>query len=462
MNENNPQRTTDDGQGTLFDVADFRPERPVPNEAPSGTPRVKLPERQQVKFMAAAWDDLLPEGHEARIVWEFVKRLDLTPFHSRIKAIEGRAGASAIAPSILMALWLYATLRGVGSARELNRRCGEQGEIPFRWICGDISVNYHTLSDFRTAHGDFLDHLLTQSVASLLEQDLVDMERVAQDGMRVRASAGSSSFRRQKTLQDCLLEAEVQVEALKAELEHDSNAANRRQQAARQRAAEDRLKRVEEALSQMPEMEAKKKKKEKDKARVSTTDPDARVMKMANGGFNPAFNVQFATDTKTQIITGMEVINQGGDRGQLAPMVEQHEERYGQIPDEFLADGGFTYKEDIERVSVDPEEDDSSGTVVYAPVKTPKDKSRDPHEPLADDAPAVAAWRKRMGTDEAKEIYKDRAATAECVNAIARNRGLHQFTVRGLRKVKAVILWYVLAHNLIRAEALRAARGNPG
>jgi transposase len=460
MNENSPQPTNDDEQRVLFDVAEFRPNRPEPEELPPGTPRMKVPERRQVQFMAAAWDDLLPAGHQARIVWEFVQGLDLTPLHRKIKAIEGRAGASAIAPAIMMALWLYATLRGIGSARELGRRCGEQGEVPFRWICGGVSVNYHTLSDFRTAHGEFLDSVLTQSVASLLEQDLVDMDRVAHDGMRVRASAGSSSFRRKKTLEECLKEAKAQVEALKAELEHDPTAANRRQQAAQQRAAEDRVKRVQEALSQMPELEAKKKKSEKDKARVSTTDPDARVMKMANGGFNPAFNVQFAADTKTQVITGMDVINNGGDRGQLAPMVEQHEERYGQVPGEFLVDGGFTYKEDIERVSADPDDDDSSGTVVYAPVKTPRDKSRDPHEPLPDDTPAVAAWRRRMGTDEAKEIYKDRAATAECVNAIARNRGLQQFTVRSLTKVKAAILWYVLAHNLIRAEALRASHEN--
>ena len=350
MNENTPQHTTDDGQSMLFDVAEFRPDRPEPEESPPGTPRMKVPDRRQVQFVAAAWDDLLPEGHQARIVWDFVQGLDLTPLHQKIKAVERRPGASAIAPGILMALWLYATLRGIGSARELNRRCGEQGEVPFRWICGGVSVNYHTLSDFRTAHGDFLDSVLTQSVASLLEQDLVDMDRVAHDGMRVRASAGSSSFRRKKTLEECLDEAKAQVEALKAELEHDPTAANRRQQAAQQRAADDRVKRVQEALSQMPDLEAKK--------------------------------------------------------------------------------------------------------------KSEKDKSRDPHEPLPDDAPAVAAWRKRMGTDEAKEIYKDRAATAECVNAIARNRGLQQFAVRGVQKVKAVVLWYVLAHNLIRAEALRASREN--
>jgi transposase len=457
MSENNPHHTPDDEQRVLFDAAEFRPDRPEPETRPTGVPRMKLPQRRQVQFMAAAWDDLLPEGHQARIVWEFVLGLDLTPLHSKIKAIEGRAGASAIAPGIMMALWLYATLRGVGSARELDRRCGEQGEVPFRWICGDVSVNYHTLSDFRTAHGEFLDDVLTHGVASLLEQNLVDMERVAQDGMRVRASAGSSSFRRKQTLQECLEEAKAQVEALKAELEHDPAAANRRQQAAQERAARDRLKRVEEALSRMPEAEAKKKSSEKDKARVSTTDPDARVMKMANGGFNPAFNVQFATDTETQIITGVDVINDGSDQGQLAPMVEQHETRYGRVPDESLVDGGYTSKDDIEQVSVDPDDEDSRGTVVYAPVKKSKGMSRDPHKPLPDDSPAVAAWRKRMGTDEAKEIYKERASTAECVNAIARNRGLQQFTVRGLPKVKAAILWYVLAHNLIRAGALRAS-----
>lgn len=460
MSDNNPRPTTGDEQSLLFDVAEFRPDRPEPEKPPTGVPRMKLPERQQVKFMAASWDDLLPEGHQARIVWQFVQGLDLTPLHSKIKAVEGRAGASVIAPGILMALWLYATLRGVGSARELNRRCGEQGEVPFRWICGDVSVNYHTLSDFRVAHGDFLDALLTHGVASLLEQGLVDMDRVAQDGMRVRASAGSSSFRRKATLQECLEEAKSQVEALKAELEHDPTAANRRQQAARERAAKDRLNRVQEALSQMPEAEAKKKPSKKDKARVSTTDPDSRVMKMANGGFNPAFNVQFATDTKTQIITGMDVINDGVDQGQLAPMVEQHETRYDQIPNESLVDGGYASKDDIERVSADPDDEDSNGTVVYAPVKKSKGMSRDPHKALPNDSPAVAAWRERMGTDEAKEIYKERASTAECVNAIARNRGLQQFTVRGLPKVRAAILWYVLAHNLIRAGALRASSEN--
>jgi IS5 family transposase len=205
----------------------------------------------------------------------------------------------------------------------------------------------------------------------------------------------------------------------------------------------------------MPLVEAQKKgAEEKAKARVSTTDSEARVMKMADGGYRPAYNVQFATDTQTQIITGVAVSNSGGDQGKMAPMVEQHQERYGQTPDKMLVDGGFAKKDDITQVSAP-----QGTTTVYAPVQASKDPGRDPHTPREDDSPAVAEWRQRMATDEAKEIYKERASTAECVNAIARNRGLYQVRVRGSPKVLAVVLWYVLAHNLLRTVALRAAAG---
>jgi len=444
--------------GMLFDPGPKRPDEPAENVALSGTPRLRQANRRQIEFRACAWNDLLPDDHAARVVWHFVDGLDLSPLLERIKSVEGLPGTPPIDPRILMALWLYATLRGVGSARELDRRSGEQGEIPFRWICGGVSVNHHTLSDFRTQHVEFLDKVLTDSVAALLEQELVEMDRVAQDGMRVRASAGAASFRRKPTLEECLVEAEAQIEALKKELESDPAAGGRREQAARQRAAEERRDRVKQALERMPEAEAKKKKDEKDKARVSTTDPEATVMKMGDGGFRPAFNVQFATDTKTQVITGMEVTNCGSDQGEMLPMVEQLQERYDKVPDEYLVDGGFAKKEDIERLDPDPDDDTSSGTTVYAPVQKPKKETRDPHQPRESDSPKIAAWRTRMGTEEAKQIYKERAATAECVNAIARNRGLHQFNVRGLLRVKAVILWYVIAHNLMRTVALRAER----
>lgn len=421
-------------------------------EGCSGAPRMNRPERDQIQFRACCWNDLLPDDHPTRIVWQYVESLDLSPLYERIKAVQRRPGHPAIDPQILMGLWLYATLRGVGSARELARRChAEHGELAFQWICGGVSVNHHTLSDFRVQHGEFLDQTLTHSVALLVHEELVTLDRVAQDGMKVRASAGAASFRRRPTLEEHLEEARKQVETLKKELEGDPAAANRRQQAARERAARERTERLQRALEQMPQVEAKKDKKDKDKARVSTTDPDARVMKMADGGYRPAYNVQLATDTETQIITGVDVSNSGGDQGKMAPMVQQHQERYGQTPDEILVDGGFAKKDDITQVS-SPE----GSTTVYAPVQKSKKDDLDPHTPRETDSPAVAEWRKRMATPEAHEIYKERAATAECVNAIARNRGLQQFCVRGSPKVRAVMLWYVLAHNLMRAVALRA------
>ena len=424
---------------------------PLPVAAVGGSPRLRFANRGQAEMRVCALDSLIPEDHPVRMVWAYVGAIDLRELLAKIKAVEGGAGASATDPRILLTLWLYATLRGIGSARELDRRCRE--DLPFEWICGGVSLNYHTLADFRVGHVEVLDNVLTNSVAALLEQELVSMERVAQDGMKVRASAGAASFRRRPRLEQFRDEAQMQVEALKKELETDATAGTRRQQAARQRAATERGERLHRALAQLPSIEASKPALAKDKARVSTTDPDARVMKMGDGGYRPAFNVQFATDTRVQIITGVDVTNSGGDQGKLAPMVEQLEERYEEKPKEMLVDGGFVKKEDIEKV-------EQAGTTVYAPVQASKDPERDAHTPRADDTPKVAQWRQRMATPEAKAIYKDRASTAECVNAHARNRGLYQFRVRGLAKVKAVVLLYVLAHNLLRTKILRAERKN--
>jgi transposase/3D (Asp-Asp-Asp) domain-containing protein len=405
--------------------------------------------RDQIVLQECSLDDLVSSDDQVRVVWDYVCQLDLSPLEDAIQAVEREAGRPPSDPRILMALWLYATLRGVGSARELNRLCTRH--IAYRWLCGEVTMNYHTLADFRTVHVDLLDRLLTQSVATLMAQNLVTLDRVAQDGMKVRASAGAASFRRGPTLQDCLADAEAQVAALREELENDPSAGSRRQKAARQRAAEERAERIAAALAQLPAIEAAKKKDERHKARASTTDADARVMKMGDGGFRPAYNVQLATDTGSQIITGVDMTNSGGDQGKLLPMVEQHEERYDERPKEALVDGGFVKKDDIDELGPP-----SGGTKVYAPVMESKDPTRDPHTPRADDSPAVAEWRQRMATPEAKDIYKERASTAECVNALARNRGLRQFTVRGLRKAKAVVLWFVLAHNLMRSVFLRS------
>jgi len=437
-------------QHALFDRGDDAARQPKTEPPRIGPKRLRHAVRNQIEFQHCSLDELLPEEHEARIVWAYVCGLDLSPLHERIQAVEGGPGQAPADPRILMASWLYATLRGVGSARELNRLC--ELHAAYRWICGGVSMNYHTLSDFRTQHVELLDRLLTESVATLMVEGLVTLDRVAQDGMKVRASAGAASFRRQATLEEALVEAEEQVAQLRQELAANPAANKTRQQAARQRAATERTKRIRAALEQLPKIAESKKAKDRPKARASTTDVDARVMKMGDGGFRPAFNVQLATATDSQIITGADVTNSGGDQGQMAPMVEQHQERYEEKPKAVLVDGGFVKKADIDQVSPP-----QGGTTVYAPVMESKDPNRDPHTPRDDDSPAVAEWRQRMGTDEAKTIYRQRAATAECVNALARNRGLQRFLVRGLRKAKAVALWYALAHNLRRAVALRAA-----
>jgi transposase len=408
-----------------------------------------------------ALDQLLPDDHQARLVWAYIEGLDLTTLYQAIQARQGIAGRDANDPRLLMALWLYATLDGVGSARQLDQLCQES--LPYQWLCGGVSMNYHSLADFRVQHVELLDRLLTDGVAALLHQGLVQLTRVAQDGMKVRASAGASSFRRRPTLAKCLEEAQAQVEALKRSADEDAAAVSRRQQAARQRAARERQQRVAAALREAEQIAQRRQQVEQtkgrpareEKVRASTTDPESRTMKMADGGYRPAYNAQFATTTSGGVIVGVAVSNAGADSGQMPPMVEQLQERYGQTPTEMLVDGGFAVLDDIQAVH------EAHAVKVYAPIKD-EDKKRargdDPFAPRPRDTEGVAAWRQRMGGAEAQTAYRQRSATAEWVNAGARNRGLYQVRVRGRWKVLAVLLWQALAHNLLRAVALRAAQ----
>jgi len=274
--------------------------------------------------------------------------------------------------------------------------------------------------------------------------------------MRVRASAGAASFRRRPTLAECLQEAQDQVTRLKEELDDDPSAPSRRHAAARERAADERAQRLQQALARLPELEAKKKADQKDQARVSTTDPEATVMKMADGGYRPRTARCRPADCQSQAIVGVAVLTTGSDMGQLTPMAEQIHQRFAASPKELLADGGFAVHQDIEAVQ------QASGCAVYAPVPKPKAPGQDRYARHAGDSDAVAAWRVRMGTNAAKTIYKDRAATVECVNAQARNRGLVRLLVRGLLKVKAIALWFAIAHNLVCGVRLRASAGLVG
>jgi transposase len=464
------------GEGELFDGL---PDQTAPAPAGGGLPRLRFAERDQIAWRPVSLDGLLPDDHRARLVWRFVEALDLTALLATIKAVDGRPGHPPADPRILLALWLYATVEGIGSAREVARLCEEH--IAFQWLCGGVGMNAKTLADFRVDHGAVLELLLVDSFTALVRAGVASLDRVAQDGVRVRASAGAASFRRHSTLQECRRDAEKALADLRAQVNADPGAASRRQAAARKRAAEDREQRVRAALAVTEQLSAQQqeqarraaeraakqarqdaaqskeneessgkesreesvsKKPRASEPRASTTDAEARVMKMPDGGFRPAYNVQFATDTKSLAIASVSVDNIGSDMGKMAPMNDALAAQYGERPRQHLVDGGFVKFNDIEALA-------QNGVEVFAPVPKPRDDNRDRHAAQSDDGPAVAEWRERMGEDEAKEIYKQRAATAECSNAQARNRGLTAFAVRGLEKVKIVALWHALTHNMM-------------
>ena len=336
-NPQRPQSEPSRKSGRLFEIddADTQPLSKGAEVGSKGVARFNRPERSQIEMHWMALDQMLASDHRARIVWQYVESLDLSKLYDKIKAIEGNVGRNPVDPRILMALWMLATLEGIGSARKIDELCTR--DIAYMWICGGVGVNYHLLSDFRTAHLEVLDQVLTDSVATLLHQGLVTLDRVAQDGMRVRANAGSGSFRR-RTLEKCYQEAKEQVAKLREENESDPSAYDRRQKSAQKRAAEERESRIAKALEELDELQKKKEKRKKgsgEEARASMTDPNARKMKMANGGYRPAYNVQFATTCDSRIIVGIDVTNSGSDRGEMSPMVDQIEARYGQRPAEY-------------------------------------------------------------------------------------------------------------------------------
>jgi transposase len=423
-------------------------------------PRLRCAARDCIPAQLLSLDQMLTPGHPARAVWDFAQGIDLTRLYDRIKATKGRPGHPHVDPRILFALWLYATIDGVGTARELDRLCSEH--TAYRWLCGGVSVNYHTLADFRVGHRDWLDGLLTDTVAVLLHNNLVALSRAAQDGMKVRASAGADTFRRQPTLQDCLAQAQEQVEALSRQADEGDAAVSQRQHAARCRAAREKAQRVQKALDQIPALRASReafKKGTGDRARASTTDPEARVMKMADGGYRPAYNVQFATDVRSGVVVDATVATRGTDNGLMGQCVDRIAGRYGRAPEEMLVDAGFGSLKDIGHVKK------AHGTTTYAPLKNEKkirERGGDPYAPREGDTAAVVEWRRRMGTESARAIYKQRSSSAEWVNAGCRNRGLYRLVVRGLEKAGCCALWQALAHNLMVVwRAATRQRHNP-
>jgi transposase len=418
----------------------------------AGAPRLRQPVRDQIELRAVDLDALLGPDHIARVIWDYVCRLDLRALENEVRARTHTPGQAPVSPRLMLALWLYAASQSVGSARALARLC--ESDDAYRWLCGGVSMNYHGLADFRAAHGELLDRLLTESVATLSTAGVIDLDEVVQDGVRVRASAGAGSFRRKKKLHKELKKARRLIERLKQEASSDPAASDRRIKAAQERAAREREARVAAALDKLAEIEAERARRAKTnkkqvakqkEPRASTTDPQARIMKMADGGYRPSYNCQLGTVAKGQIVVSVDVIATGSDRGLLRPMIEGLQRRYRRRPKRHLVDGGFNKNADTEWAA-------GLGVKVYGPPTQSKHKS-DPYAPRPKDGPGVAAWRRRMASPHGKGVYK-RRAMGECINARLRQWRLYQFTVRGIAKVRAVLCLHALANNILQGHRL--------
>ena len=418
--------------------------------------RLETAVRTQIEFQQSSLDDLLASDHRARQVWDYVEELDLSVLYGRVQTTMSSSGRPAIDPAILVSLWLYATLEGVGNARLLDRLC--KSDAAYLWLLGGVSVNYHTLSDFRSEAGAVLDELLSQSLTGLIASGSVDVRTLAVDGMKLQSLASGRSFKSASRLAELHRASVATVRKLRAEIEEDPAASERRIQARRLAAAEDRARRLAKARKahakieerrdeQAVEQRRKEQRKDHDPARASLSDPEARIMKMGDGSYRPAYNVQIKTTADGGHIVGVAVTDRGADYGLLAAALDEVTGRYGITPERVLADGGYYSKADIELLH-------QHGIELFCPL--PRNRKGDPRQPRRGDGPGTIAWRQRMATDQAQAIYRRRFAT-ERPHAHMRNHGLRRLLVRGIEKVKAVVLWHVHAFNFLQFKRLGLA-----
>lgn len=426
-----------------------------------GKARVIRPDRSQTRWDFIDLEGLLPSDHRARVVWGYVESLDLSPLYDAIKSRENEAGRPGADPAVLLALWLYATIEGVGSARELDRLT--ERDVAYRWLAGGVPVNYHGLSDFRVDHVELLDKLLTESVTALIAEGLVSLTEIAVDGTKIRANAGKGSFKTAEKLARLEAAVEARVAALKAEVASDPAASSRRRQAAQETAARSIKERAAKVRATLEKLQAEKKERakrhakdeaKKTEVKASLTDPEARWMRFADGAFRPAYNAQIAA-TPIGVIVSIDVTNRRNDAGLAAPMIDDIVRRYGETPERLLVDTHYATSEDIEALAKHP-----VGTVtVYAPppaerddvkpatlAKRARDRAREPE--------SVQAWRARMDSQAGQEVYR-RRKLIERINADRKNHGFGFLAVRGLIKAKAFALLHALAHNLLTAHRLR-------
>lgn len=424
--------------------------------------RVIRADRRQLRWDMIDLDGLLPSDHRARIVWSFVESLDLDQLYAQVLSREGTAGRPAADPAVLLGLWLYATVEGVGSARELARLV--ETDVAYRWLAGGVPVNYHGLADFRVEQVDVLDRLLTQSVTALIGEGLVRLAEIAVDGTKIRASASKKSFKTGDRL--LAIEAAVaqRLAALKQELAADKGGSSRRRQAARERAARDVKERAGKALAALERLKAERKARAarhaKDEARkkepkASTTDPEARCMRFADGAVRPAYNAQIAAAPKEGVIVSIEVTDRRNDAGLAGPMVDDIARRYGQTPERLLVDTSYATSADIVALAAH-----AAGPVsVYAPPPSESDDVKLATlgrriRKRAKEPACLKEWRERMAGEAGKAVYALRKGI-ERINADRKNHGFGFLPVRGLIKARAQALWHALANNLLAAHRLR-------
>lgn len=411
-----------------------------------GKPRVTEPERRQATIRFEMPDDALDAEHPARVLWQALGNLDLSAFLEDARSVEGGAGRPTHSPRLMLTLWTYAISQGVGSAREIEGLT--RSDRAYAWIVGDVEVSHHTLSRFRVGHPEALDKLMTDILAALMHKGVLSLRLVAQDGMRVRAAASAPSFRTLDSLLECREQAELHLKAVLAQA--DDPELSFAQKAAREAGARDFQRRINEAISTV-EMLQEQRGASHPPARASTTDAEARVMKMADGGFRPAFNVRMATAGSElggpRTIVGVEVCNIGSDMGAVAPMLEQIERRTGQLPATLLADANHGNHAAIAAAQA------RGVDMIVAVSKRSRESG-----PKGDQSPEIVAWKNRMQTEEAKTLYRARAGLCEWTNAQAAGRfGLRQFLVRGIAKASSATLLVAITSNLTQHLAALAS-----
>lgn len=428
-------------------------------------PRVLRPERDQLYWDMVDLDSQVPPDHLVRMIWAFVEGLALPELYEPIKARDDVAGRPTPDPRIYLCLWLYATVEGVGSARALARLCAHHAA--YRWICGRVAVNYHSLSDFRTLAGALLDRLLTESVTALMAEGLVSLDEVAVDGTKIAANAAKGSLSDAGGIARFETAARARVERLKREVEADPGAGERRRLAAGARAAAEIASRARSARDKLAALQAEKAAREKTHKKqeaakgapkVSTTDPEARLMKMPDQSFHLAYNLIVAAAPKQQVILAIEPSDRRTEAGLAQPMVEEVARRYGARPQRLLVDTRLATAEEIVALAGHGE----GTTLVYSPPPPERDdikpaSLRKRQRRRKAEPPALTDWRQRMASAAGKLVY-GRRKLIEPINGRLKNGNWRRLVLRGLAKVRTEALLHALAHNLCRGHALRLAR----